>query len=175
MHIVLLGESQSGKTTIANYLTKNFSYKKITPVDRLKRHLEEINNLPPFSLDTQEGKNKRPMYYGRTYGQILVNMFHFWEQNDILYSSKCLMKDAIKHHITSNSPIVFDSIRTCWEIQVIKNLSEDLGQVKYFLIQREGSVEKTSDQELYKNLNMVDYQVINNDRPMNEVIKDILL
>lgn len=167
MDIVLLGESNAGKTTIANNLVKNHGYQKITPVDNLKRHLEKINNLDPFSLDTQEGKNKK-LTNGITYGKLLVDLFFFWDVFDPLYSAKNLEKSLEEGK--SSSPIVFDSIRTYPELKVLM----DSAETKFFLIEREGSIVKPSDRELLANLERVDYVTINNNRCIKDVIWEIL-
>jgi len=143
--ICLIGLSNSGKSTIAEYLENKFGIANYSPIGRLKRFLEDINGLEPGELETYEGKNKKPKGSDYTFNEILVDSFHFWRERDPKFASKMLMQD-LTEHLEQENVCSIQSIRNLEEVDVINNVA-DMYDANLYVINVMGNQEiaRTSD------------------------------
>ena len=146
--IAIIGYSNAGKTSIANYIRDNYKATKFTPIDKLKGFLEEINGLEEGELNTQEGKAKNPTGSEYSFGEILVNLFHFWNEHDSYFAAKMLMKDLMSFFDNGNKLCVVESLRNIEEV-VTLNLVRQLCDVNVFVLNVMGKdeIQKTSDNQ----------------------------
>lgn len=135
--IVVHGKSNAGKTTLCNYLVNNKKYTHVTPTDRHKRFLEEINSLEPFELNTQQGKSKIVPGGDCTFGALLRELFHFFSSRDPYFSSKTLFlevstlisylqmyEDKLYREENRTTNIVVESIRQPNEVLTLVELAK---------------------------------------------------
>lgn len=146
--IAIIGYSNAGKTSIANYIRDNYGATKFTPIDKLKSFLEEINGLEEGKLNTQEGKSKNPTGSEYSFGEILVNLFHFWKEHDSYFASRMLMKDLLDFFDDGNKLCVVESLRNVEEVATL-NLVRQLCDANVFVLNVMGKeeIKKTSDNQ----------------------------
>jgi hypothetical protein len=124
--ICLFGISNVGKTTIAKRLAENIVGHHVTAIDKWKRFLEEVYNLPFKSLNTQEGKSIK--VGNTTTGKILEDSFHFWAERDPEFGANCLDSSLDEISLIFNDPnIVVESIRFPAEMERVKKFAIECG------------------------------------------------
>lgn len=70
--IGLTGFSQSGKSTVANYLKEKYDYELVSLADPIKKILSELYSIPLPLLELEEFKKQRTdKFDGKTYRQAL--------------------------------------------------------------------------------------------------------
>jgi len=140
------GNSGAGKTTLAHALAQTIDSPVLTPTAKWKRFLESVYNLQEMTLDTQEGKNKR-VSENTTFGELLVDSFHFWADHDPGFGARCLSRD-LKDVAFSRSTVIVESIRNPEEVKVINEAAvlHDAA-VFVFLLDREEAEQCTSDKQ----------------------------
>jgi len=93
--IVILGNSQAGKSTLVSEINKKFCCVNISPIAPLKNHLEVTFNLPKGALEDYEYKSKKLPSGKYTYQGLLEDTFHFWQKHEPLYSTYMLESQLI--------------------------------------------------------------------------------
>jgi nucleoside-triphosphatase THEP1 len=124
--ICLFGISNVGKSTIANQLAEEINGYHVTAIDKWKRFLEEVYQLPFKSLNTQEGKQAE--VGNTTVGKILEDSYHFWAERDPQFGSNCLEATLNELSQVFNYPdLVVESIRFPAEVERIKKYAQENG------------------------------------------------
>ena len=70
---MISGYLQSGKDTVANYLVKEYKYKRLAFADILKDDVSKIYSIERQLLDTTEGKKNFNTVYKKSNRQILID------------------------------------------------------------------------------------------------------
>lgn len=149
--LLLMGYSNSGKTSLARMFAEEFKFKHIHCIGPTKRLLEEIFDLLEGALDTLEGKATQlpGAPEGYTVGKSLEDLFHFWDDRGGLYGA-CSMWSQIKND--HNHKFVIDSLRNPSEAKILLDNSDQLNIDIIYLVRTEG-IEKSTDQYLEENYN----------------------
>ena len=161
-HVIVFGASNSGKTSVTDYLENALDYKNLPPFGFFKRYLEHHYELPEFALDTLEGKQITPFGAKTNMDKWMVDFYHFIEEHDPYFTSRNLRKfldtdwkmrfDMLcagepKFYF----PIAFHGVRWNYELDVIFEKYHEYCQ-KVLCIVLSGRGESKSSDHLLKEL-----------------------
>lgn len=119
--ICLFGVSNVGKSTIATILERNLRGVHVTPIDKWKRFLENVYELPHKSLNTQEGK--RAPVGEVTAGTVLEDSYHFWAERDPSFGAQCLTAQLNELSAIEEETIIVESLRFPEEVRRLKQFA----------------------------------------------------
>lgn len=139
------GKSNVGKSTLSRHLAHRIGARMTTPMNKTKRFFEELWNIPYGSLDSQDGKNILVSSY--TTGEILRDLFHFWDEHDSDYSAKCLHSELNEQ---PSRRLVIESLRFPGEINVINRIKQrHQAQLIVFNVYSDDAIEYSTDKQLW--------------------------
>jgi hypothetical protein len=145
--VVVSGNTDTGKSTISNYLRDHHRFKEFVPYAFYKRFLEDTYQCP--SLETDEGKAFVPPGMEMDMKQYTVNHFHWMAENDPYFTTRKMSVD-LPNLISSGADIVISGVRNLPEINFLmtflkKTYNPDLVEYYFINVSREGRLGRTSD------------------------------
>jgi len=118
--IAITGLTNSGKSTVADYLQEVYGIPNTSPIKPLKAFLENIYGLKAGELDDQDVKAETPEDSTCTYQQMLVDCFHFWRVRDSNFGAKMLASEIERLFLNEGArTISIQSIRNLEEVKTI--------------------------------------------------------
>lgn len=177
--VMLFGASGSGKDTIAEHLyhSKCIHYKFARP---MKEFVEKCYNLPYGTLDTQEGKAQKLPNSDKTFADLLVGAYHFWQQFDDAMTARGVMKKV--EHLILKTPwnsVISDCRKLC-EAELLRDFCWQHPDVRLHVLRVVGRGEmKSSDLEQQDCINLLNNScsyftsVIYNEGSLESLMKTI--
>lgn len=146
MYITILGNSNSGKTTTANYIAKKYKFKALSPAKQIKQLLTTLDSrLYKNCLEESWAKELNVPNTNNTYLSLLVKLHHFFNDNYSDFPALCLKKQLEE---CENG--VITSVRSMSCVKLLENY-----QNYYIVVYKENSKILTSDIDLKEILNYV--------------------
>lgn len=142
MIVIVLGNSNSGKDTVTNYILENYNYfLRVSFTRPLKEIIEYANNLPKGALDSPEYKNKRiKTIQGNelelTHLDQLVNAFHYLIKSNEVDSElfiKYALRKISEYHQDNNAGVILSDLRSPYEAQGIIHYAKTTDKPIYIL------------------------------------------
>lgn len=143
--VVFLGNSGAGKDTCANHLIEKYGYYRIHPIADLKAFYEQHYGLAHGALDTVAGKNTLIPNSDKTFGEMLIDQFHYWESTDPEFTSP-FIKRRLEGYLCSGSNVVFTGIRKLPEAKLVVDTARlYAATLKLAVVVRPGFFGQSSD------------------------------
>lgn len=178
--IVVFGASGSGKDTFAQLLMNKYHCLERKFAAPMKRVIEGWYCLEPNVLDTQEGKAMPlPGGSGKTFGDLLVGCYHFWQQYDDAMTARGVARDIEHLLVTSPWSVVVTDLRKKCEAELVLEVVKRSGAL-LVLVSIWGRGELlSSDREqawcedyLYENYGIRPYR-INNSGSKDDLVNEV--
>lgn len=166
--ILLSGKASSGKDTVANYLVKNYSFKRFAFADTLKEYVSMKYNIPLEFLFSQEGKKQKILINNKelTIRDILIKEGKEKREQDLNYWVDLVIEKIKAEPLIQD--IVISDFRFPNEYFRIQDFFTELASVT---IVRENGCENIDDEsETALNLFKFD-RVLFNDRTIYDLEK----
>lgn len=170
--VCVFGSSGSGKTHFCNRVEKLLKYKNVHCIGHVKHDLEKLYNLPKGSLDTPEGKKFIPPNGLSCMGDILVSLYHFWNEHDPRYSTRGLYP-ILKDYIDRGENITLNAIRNPAEGEMINTLKKEyesnLKVIKIWINREEnkGIITDIHQRKIFSDINSEDTLEVENKMQYN--------
>ncbi len=120
--VVLFGASGSGKDTIAGWLEKEKGFLQRKFARPMKEFVEKCYGLRPFTLDTPEGKAQLLPESDKTFGDLLVGAYHFWQQFDDAMTARMVARDIEELTISTPWNVVLSDVRKPCEAMMLRDM-----------------------------------------------------
>jgi hypothetical protein len=117
--IICLGLSQSGKSTLGNFLSSDSDWYNFHVIEDLKRAQEKHFGYPEGYLDTTEGKESFVPGTEITNQSWMIDLFHFWNERVPNYSSFYIKNRLSELLIYTESSIFIQGVRQIHELKTI--------------------------------------------------------
>lgn len=121
---VVMGDSGSGKDTLAGLLMADANTRNIKFTEAIKENFENLYQLEPGSLNNKEFRKRMMPTQNKTWNQFLVDSFFHLRALDpqIAIYSTIIKLDKIK---TGWTNFVFTDVRVVEEVQVVLQMMEE--------------------------------------------------
>jgi hypothetical protein len=118
--IAITGLTNSGKSTVADYLQEVYGIPNTSPIKPLKAFLENVYGLKVGELDDQAVKAEIPEEANCSFQDMLVDCFHFWRVRDSNFAAKMLASEIERLFLNEGArSISIQSIRNFEEVKTI--------------------------------------------------------